>query len=306
MNPAATAPLADVCDDSEAMLRLADRLAAWPLTFPTSARIALSVVEAINAPDCSLESIVRPVQADPLLATKVVSLANSAAYDTSGRGFTMVREAVQRIGLSTLKSLAVSMVMKQMAVGAATGRGEAAFQLWEHSAHVAALAHVIARRLTGQSAEAAMFAGIVHELSGFYLLSIPREQLDIDDSELARWMTGGSSRDPYEDDDGAEPPAARIGRPLLRAMQVPEPIIEAVSVTWRGYLAMPPESLGDALALADALAPIPSPFDNGLNCGAGAAICRPEIDLVVGGDTLAQLLDESGEIIRTLLGALRF
>ena len=150
-----------------------------------------------------------------------------------------------------------------------------------------------------------MFAGIVHELSGFYLLSMDSGEPGAHDGALARCMTGGGSRDSHDDDGNAEPLAARIGRPLLRAMHVPEPIIEAVSATWRGHLAMPPESLGDTLMLADALAPVRSPFDDSPPTDAGAAVNRPEIDRIVDRDTLAGLFDESGEIISSLLGVLR-
>lgn len=305
MDPAVTAPPVDALDESEATLRLVDRLAAWPVTFPTSAHIAISVVEAINDPDCSLESITRPVQAEPLLSTKVVAMANSVAFNASGRSFTSVREAVQRIGLSMLKTLAMSVIVKQMAAGVAGERSATASVLWEHSAHVAALASVLARRLTGQPAEAAMFAGIVHELSGFYLLSKPSEQLGLSDTALARCLSGdgqGLSRD----GSSVEPLAARIGRPLLRTMHVPEPIIDAVSATWHGSFALPPDSLGYTLMLADALAPVRSPFEAPPEPGATSstpAVLRPEIAQVVDGDTLAGLLEESDQLYRSLLGS---
>lgn len=302
MTTAAIANPVDHGDESEAVLRLVDRLASWQLTFPTSAHIALSVVEAINAPNCSLESIARPLQAEPLLSTKVIALANSAAFNTSGRSFTSVREAVQRIGLSTLKTLALSVVMKQMAAGASGERSAAAAVLWEHSAHVAALAYVLARRLTGQSAEAAMFAGIVHELSGFYLLSKPSEQLGISEAALARILGGAGGRDLHDDGHG-EPLMARIGRPLLRATQVPEPIIEAVSAIWKGDFKLPPDSLGYTLMLADALAPVRSPFEPAAL--GGVSPYRAEIDQQVDRDTLAACLEESSEIIASLLGVLR-
>lgn len=304
MDSAATAPLVANRAESEAALRLVDRLAAWPVTFPTSAHIALGVIEAINAPDCSLESITRPLQAEPLLSTKVVAMANSVAYNTSGRSFTSVREAVQRVGLSMLRTLAMSVVTKQMADSADGDRGAAASMLWEHSAHVAALASVIARRLTSQSSEAAMFAGIVHELSGFYLLSKSREQLGISDDVLARWMAGGGISIPG-DDGGAEPLAARIGRPLLRTMHVPEPIMEAVAATWHGDLALPPESLGYTLVLADALAPVRSPFEQHLGHSGSPVNSRAAIDQIVDRETQESLLEEAEKVIGSLLGTAR-
>ncbi|MGE0801455.1 MAG: HDOD domain-containing protein [Lautropia sp.] len=304
MNPAVTAPTTGASGDrSEATRNLLSRLAATPPAFPTSVRIAISVVEAINDADCSLETVTRLMQTEPLLAAKVVAVANSVAYSSGGRPITSIREAVRRVGLATLKSLAVSIVMRQMAAGAAGGRGPAAARLWDHSLHVAVLAFVIARRLTRQSAEAAMFAGIIHELGGFYLLSMSRETLGIDDAALARCASSDDGRDPYDDNDGTETPMARIGRPLLAAMHIPEPIVEAVAATWRGFIALPPETLGDTLMLADVLAPVRSPFENTFGEQAGAD--HSEIDLVAGRDTLAGLLQESDQVIRSLLGALR-
>lgn len=303
MSTAAIAPPVEYHDEDEATLRLVDRLAAWPLTFPTSSHIALSVVEAINAPNGSLETIARPLQAEPLLSAKVVALANSVAFNGSGRSFTSVREAVQRIGLSTLKTLAVSVVMKQMASSADGRSSEAASLLWEHSAHVAALAYVIARRLTGQSAEAAMFAGIVHELIGFYLLAKPSEQIGLSEAALARFLNGGSRG--LQDDGSAEPLVARIGRPLLRAMQLPEPIVEAVSATWYGDSTLPPGSLGYTLMLADALAPVRSPFEDPARSALGPNGHRAEIEQFVDRDALDSIVEESGEVIHSLLGVLR-
>ncbi len=309
MSTVAIAPEVHSRDENEAVQRLVDRLAAWPLTFPTSAHLAIAVVEAINAPNCSLESISRPLLAEPLLSTKVVAMANSAAFNTSGNRFTSVREAVQRIGLSTLKSLAVSVVMKQMAAGVPGERSAAASVLWEHSAHVASLAYVIARRLTGQSAEEAMFAGIVHELVGFYLLSKPSAELGMSEEALARCLSGGGGggggAGAGQDDDGAEPLVARIGRPLLRAMQVPDAIVEAISATWRRDFSLPKESLGYTLVLADALAPVRSPFDGPADAEPGGPAHRAEIDQMIDRDTLTELLEESEAAIGALLGTLR-
>ena len=44
-------------------------------------------------------------------------------------------------------------------------------RLWERSVNVAALAYVIAKKMTSLNPDEAMFAGIVHDLGRFYLLS---------------------------------------------------------------------------------------------------------------------------------------
>ncbi len=283
---------------------LATRIAEAPLNFPTSVHVALRVVDSINTPNCSLAEAARLLQIEPLLSTKVVAVSNTVAFNRSGRPITSVQDAVQLVGLKMLKALAISVAVRQLAAGAASGRAALARRLWDHSVHVAALAYVIARRLTGAPGDAAMFAGIVHELSGFYLLSQPRKMVDLSDVELGLCLTGDIGADPYDTNgDSFESLAARVCRPLLQAMRVPEPIVDAVSVTWDGYLALPPTTLGDTLMLADILAPVRSPFDD--DFGSAGGRFHPEIDLVMGRQTLTDVLEESDVVLKSLLRALR-
>ncbi len=272
-----------------------------PLTFPTSSQVALRVVEAINAPSCQLETAARIVQLEPLLAAKVVALSNSALYNRSGRENTSVQYAVQLIGLQMLKTLAISLVVRQMAAGARSGRGPVASRLWDHSMHVAALAYVIAKRVTGQPPEAAMFAGIIHELSGFCLMSVSKDVLGMDDDELAHQLSSNQRRDAFDAAWTSEGLAQRVGRPLLHAMRIPQTIIDAVATTWRGELVLPPQTLGDTLMLAETLAPVRSPFED---AHLADKADRAELDGVIDDDLLIELLEESEQILSSLCGAL--
>ena len=92
-----------------------------------------------------------------------MAIANSVAYNRSGDQITNVRTAVMRLGFRTMQSLAASVVVRQFSSKITNPALRAkATQLWEHTAHVAALAQVIARRVTHLDPETAMFAGIVH------------------------------------------------------------------------------------------------------------------------------------------------
>src|SRR3546814_8712091 len=116
------------------------------LAFPTSARVAMQVQQALNDPDCAIGTAVRLVQAEPLLAARVVSMANSVAFNRSGREVTDVKTAVTRLGFKTVRSLAAALVTRQMAGAAGSAsHQELAARLWQHTTHVASLAHVIAR-----------------------------------------------------------------------------------------------------------------------------------------------------------------
>lgn len=287
--------------------RLVAQATGGGLAFPTSSQVAIRVLHAMNDPDCSADSAARLIQAEPLLATKVLALANSAAYNRSDNAITDIRSAVLRVGLRMVQALATSVACRQMARKADTpSRQRMASQLWEHSAHVAALASVIARHLTGQPADTALFAGMVHELGGFYLLSRSREFPELTDEKLSSLLLQRAPGKPPEDEetDADEHWAERaIGQAVLTALSVPEPVLAAIQVLWQGTLALPLESLGDTLMLADQLASVRSPFSG--QWGRDAEAPAAELDVLIGEETLLGMLRESAGEVESLTSALR-
>jgi HD-like signal output (HDOD) protein len=278
-------------DKQAAFKSIAADLAKGELAFPTSAQVAMKVRQALDHPDCHIETAAKLVQAEPLLSARVVAMANSVAFNRSGREITDVRTSVQRLGFGAVRSLATALVTRQMAGSqAAKPQQELATQLWEHTAHVASLAHVIARRVTHIDAETAMFAGIVHEVGGFYLLSRAKDFPGLIDDNFDDWIESGE---------------VAVGRAVLSVLAVPKPVMEAVEHFWEGFLALPPRTLGDTLLLAEELSPIASPLHKlgGSDKREGMA---GSIEIAIGKETLSSILEESAEEVVSLTGALKF
>lgn len=270
--------------------QIALEAAQGELSFPTSAELALKIQRALDDPGCPLDQAARLVQGEPLLAARVVAIANSVVYNRAGREITDVRTAVSRLGFSTVRTLATALVTRQMA-GAPSDPvlRQYAAELWEHTAHVAALASVIARRVTHVDPETAMFAGVVHEVGGFYLISRAHEFPGILEGAAADWVEEGEKA---------------ISTVVLGALKVPDPVLEAVQTLFEGYMALPPLSLGDTLLLADDLAPVESPLRK--SGGPEREDPRGRIDAVIGEETLVEILEESRLEVESLISALRF
>jgi hypothetical protein len=66
---------------SEAFKNIVAEAVRGDLTFPTSAKVALRVREVLDNPECALDEVVRLVKAEPLIAARVVALANSVAFN---------------------------------------------------------------------------------------------------------------------------------------------------------------------------------------------------------------------------------
>lgn len=273
----------------EALDAVAADAARGDMVFPSNTEIALRVQRTLDDPDCSTDQLSKMISAEPVLSARVVSIANSVAYNPSGRAISDVRTAVPRLGFKTLRTLTTALVVRQMQGMAQSPEHRAlAARLWEHTAHVAALARVIAKRVTRLDPEAAFFAGIVHEVGGFYLISRAGKFPGLFESDLEPWYGDGE---------------AQVGRAVLHALDVPANILEALETLWDGYLAMPPKSLGDTLLLADQLSPVESPLTE--LAGMGRKGIAPDIDLQIDDETLTGILADAAEEVASLTAALQ-
>ncbi|MBC3872823.1 HDOD domain-containing protein [Undibacterium flavidum] len=287
---------------TEALDLLVEQALRDDLIFSASVATSLRVQEAIDVADCSLDTAAKIIMNEPLLAAKVVAVANSAAYNRGSNSVTNVRSAIARLGFNTLRALVASLVMRQIAGASKHPVIRAKInQLWEHSAQVAAIAQVLARRVTKLNPDTAMFAGIVHEVGGFYLLSRAEEfpcLLEPDD------LSGASDDQNFDELEtvSTDSQEAIIGRAVLKNLHLPSEVNDALEALWYGLRAMPPETLGDTLLLSNELARTLSPLDTRTDSETNR--CESEIDFVVGEGTLLSILEESEDEVITLSAAL--
>ena len=295
-------------DKRRILAAIATEIGQGEITFATTAQMALRIRRALYDPDCAVGTAARLIQAEPLLAARIVGLANSALYRREGRVITDLSSAITRVGFSVVRSLATAVVIRQLAGAPANPahRGLATM-LWDHTTHMAALAYVLARRVTRQDPDTAMFAGLVHEVGGFYLISRAGDFPGILDGALARdWLDDGF--DEGESTDGIRFGTHRsfesqIGRAILDSLAVPAPVVDAVETLWRGYLTLPPETLGDTLLLAEQVVPAPSPLDRPQEDGGLHA--HAIMDLAFDDVTLSDILEEAAADVEALAAILR-
>jgi HD-like signal output (HDOD) protein len=258
------------------------------ITFPTSVNAVLRLQLALDDPDCHLEDAIRLVLGEPQLAARTVALANTAAFNGGGAPVTNVRAAVTRLGYRRLQALVAALMVRQFGSRIVDPelRSKAA-QLWEHSAHVAVLAQEFARRVTFVNPDTALFAGIVHEVGGLYLLSRADEFPGLLDEDPEKW---------------AELCEEVVSREVMKKLAIPELVADAVNALRGGWLNMPPSTLLDTLLLANQYAPVPSPLGS-------VAPPLPEhaesaLDFVLDEETLDEILLTAGQSYKSMSEAL--
>ena len=147
-------------------------LAGEVLELPSFPEVALRVRKALGNPDVAVDDVVRVVSAEPSLAVRLLQLSNSVALNPSGQRITSLRSAITRIGFTLARSATIAFAMSQMRRAEAWRGLETRFQeLWEESAHLAAMSHAVGKRVRGVNTDQAMLAAMLHAVGKLFVLT---------------------------------------------------------------------------------------------------------------------------------------
>jgi HD-like signal output (HDOD) protein len=223
----------------EFVRELAAALSAGPVELPSFPDVALRVQDLLADESVSTEMVVRIVGAEPVLAARVVSLANAAAMNPSSTPVTDLRTAVARLGFDSLRAAAVSFAVAQLRRREEYREVEPQLtRLWLDSVTMASSACVVARRSRRMSPDTALFAGLVASVGRIYIL------------------TRAAAHPALFADPGAYQAIVRdwhagVARALLESWQVVDEVVEAVhTFETRNQATRPGSALPDVLAVA--------------------------------------------------------
>lgn len=128
-------------------------------TLPTIPKVAQDLIRQFDNPNTNLDSLARNIELDPVIAAKLLRLANSARF-RGGRDSTSVEDAAMRVGFGLLRTL----VLASAVTGAFQVKGD--FDLkgfWRHSFEVASISRLLAKQ-HGVDVETAFTCGMMHNI----------------------------------------------------------------------------------------------------------------------------------------------
>lgn len=151
---------------------LAAELSKGKVELPSFPDIALRVRQVLADEDVSQKKVVRVVGSEPMLAARLLQIANSAAINFSGRPITELRSAIARLGFNMVRSAAITFAMSQLRKSnGLKGLEQPLDDLWQASASVAAMSYVAAKRFSRVNPDTAMLAGLLHGIGKLYILT---------------------------------------------------------------------------------------------------------------------------------------
>ncbi len=232
--PSADAPVLDRADVTARIRRTFTAPGYRPPMLPAVAVEVLSLAQRV---DVEFDQVVRVLEKAPVLAAKVLSISQSAAY-ASRSAILSLRVAVVRLGLKTIRDIVLEAAL-HLKVFRVPGYEPALGRLARHSTAAAHLTRAVCRRTRVES-EYAFLCGLLHDVGyAAALLALA------DDPELRRAPFAALA--PVLDDVHDE--ASGL---LARLWKLPEPVQRVVA--GHHELAERPEPVNAALVVAEQLA----------------------------------------------------
>ena len=269
---------------------LAAELSQGQVELPSVPEIVVRLQQTMSDENVTNDVVVRVIGSEPMLASKLLTLANSVALNTSGRKIADLPTAVARVGFNIVRSAALSFAVEQLRKASEYRHLEKQLDaLWKNSVQIAAMCHVIARRFSSLNGDTALLAGLMHNVGRIYILT-----------RASKYPTLTS--DPLTFNSIVRDWHANVAKALLENWKVADEIVDAVA----GYEdldreARGPVTLTDVLSLAILL-------EGNRN---GAEMNVPDENLVKGLKRMQlqvrdchTVLDESAEEIAALKSAL--
>lgn len=194
---------------------LADDVNSRKLSLPSFPNVAAQIRSALNDDNCTVDKLAIIVAREPKLTACLLKLANSAQY-SRGNKATDLPSAINRLGLNVVQNTAMTVAMRQLELEKDYEAISAQLQpLLEHSVHVAAYAHTLARKQRGVNADTALLAGMMHGIGKVYIWSRASkdENLFADEASMNEVLSAWH---------------CPVGKSILESWCLPEDMVAAV------------------------------------------------------------------------------
>ena len=140
------------------------------IQLPTLPEVALQLRDEVERENANAATIARMVANDAALSARLLQVANSPLY--RGRNeIDSIQQAVTRLGLKMVRSLVVSLAMKQIFQATSDALDRQFRSIWDDSLQVAAISRVLAHNVPELEKEQAMLGGLIHNIGALPILT---------------------------------------------------------------------------------------------------------------------------------------
>jgi HD-like signal output (HDOD) protein len=145
-------------------------LEAGIVELPAFPQVVIQVQEVLRNPNYSAQMIARPISADPTLAARLLNMANSAAFNATGRVIIDLGVALTRLGAQKVYSVVLAHAMQDIRrAEVLRSIAKSLDELWSDSVAVAHFCDAVVKKLRLPMPDA-FAAGLLHRVGHLYIL----------------------------------------------------------------------------------------------------------------------------------------
>jgi HD-like signal output (HDOD) protein len=159
------------------------------VTLPSLPEIALFIKAALEKEDVSINKLSKIIQMDPVIAARVVQVANNSQYGEIKSN--SIQEALTRIGIEGVRTIVMGVVLRDLFMPNTQPVIDAMTQFYEHSIRTGVICYALAKKLPGFDRDQAFLAGILHDIGVVPILVVAdrHPQIAAKENNLAAVLT---------------------------------------------------------------------------------------------------------------------
>jgi HD-like signal output (HDOD) protein len=141
------------------------------LDLPAYPEVVRRLQAALMDDQTTIADVVRIINTEPVLAARLLHMANSAAMNPSGTPVATLNNAVSRLGFNLVRAVSMAFALRQLSRDESLEgiRGDLE-EVWRASNEVASLCFAVAKQAGARQTDEALMAGLVHGMGRLYVL----------------------------------------------------------------------------------------------------------------------------------------
>jgi len=144
------------------------------LDLPTLPQLAVKINKVVGSNSANASEMAKMISADPALSVRLLKVANSPVY-RGNRKIENLQMAITLMGTDSIRKIVTSFLLKGLFRSKDKALHQQMVQIWNHSAHVAAISFTLAKRSGVIDPEEAMLAGLLHDVGKLPIISKMRK-----------------------------------------------------------------------------------------------------------------------------------
>lgn len=140
------------------------------ITLPSLPEIALYINSVLSKDDISTKKLAKIIQMDPVIAARLVQVANSDLYGNEQTN--SIQEAIDRIGLEGVRTIVMGVELRDMFMPGTQPVIDTMTHFYEHSIRTGVICYELAKQLPDFNRDHAFLAGILHDIGVLPILVV--------------------------------------------------------------------------------------------------------------------------------------